>query len=68
MDKYAMVTLDSVYIVPEHRRKGYCTNILYHIISSYPNQYIGVSKPISPSMQKGNLYNTFHIFIKYNTK
>lgn len=51
--KYTMPVLDTAYIRSECRRKGFGTEILYDMIRYFPNKDIGLSKPISDGMLKG---------------
>lgn len=61
LSRYAMHTVDSVYIRRSHRRKGFAMSMIDDIIQTYPGEDIGFSKPISLSMCKGKFIIIFRI-------
>ncbi|XP_049836113.1 protein FAM169B-like isoform X3 [Schistocerca gregaria] len=52
-EQYPMVTLDSIYVSPFHRRCGAATKLLEHLAATHCDQDIAVSTPISSTMRKG---------------
>ncbi|XP_047004414.1 protein FAM169B-like isoform X2 [Schistocerca americana] len=51
-EQYPMVTLDSIYVSPFHRRCGAATKLLEHLAATHCDQDIAVSTPISSTMRK----------------
>lgn len=51
-EQYSMVTLDSIYVSPFHRRRGAATKLLEHLAATHFDQDIAVSTPISSAMRK----------------
>ncbi|XP_066600234.1 soluble lamin-associated protein of 75 kDa-like [Prorops nasuta] len=51
-EEYMMPIIDTVYIRSEYRNQGYGTEMLKDIVTRFPNDDIGFSKPISFGMQK----------------
>jgi len=52
MECYCMTTLDTIFIQPSHRGKGWGTQALENLLSEFPHENIGFSFPTSDSMLK----------------
>ncbi|XP_054288462.1 soluble lamin-associated protein of 75 kDa-like [Macrosteles quadrilineatus] len=51
-EELGMPTLDTAFISPSHRRRGFGLSMLEDFVSNYPNMDLGFSQPISKSMWK----------------
>ncbi|XP_025075528.1 soluble lamin-associated protein of 75 kDa-like isoform X2 [Pogonomyrmex barbatus] len=51
-ERYMMPVVDTAYIRSEYRNQGFGTGILSDVITRFPNEDIGFSKPISSGMLK----------------
>ncbi|XP_012259109.1 protein FAM169B-like isoform X2 [Athalia rosae] len=51
-EEYSMPTLDTAYIRSEYRRRGIGIEILENITQMFPEEEIGLSRPISDAMWK----------------
>ncbi|KAL0134876.1 hypothetical protein PUN28_001571 [Cardiocondyla obscurior] len=51
-ERYVMPVVDTAYIRSEYRNQGFGTGILLDVITRFPNEDIGFSKPISNGMLK----------------
>ncbi|XP_026677986.1 uncharacterized protein LOC113466621 [Diaphorina citri] len=53
-EQYTMLTLDTIFVLPQYRQKGHVLSLLEELMRRQPGEDLGFSSPISSSMYAGN--------------
>ncbi|KAI5725903.1 soluble lamin-associated protein of 75 kDa-like isoform X2 [Diaphorina citri] len=49
-EQYTMLTLDTIFVLPQYRQKGHVLSLLEELMRRQPGEDLGFSSPISSSM------------------
>uniref|UniRef100_A0A8D9BCY9 Soluble lamin-associated protein of 75 kDa n=1 Tax=Cacopsylla melanoneura TaxID=428564 RepID=A0A8D9BCY9_9HEMI len=50
MERYTMLTLDTIYVLPQYRRRGFVMSLLTELMRKHDGDHLGLSSPVSDSM------------------